>query len=313
MTTSSTPTNPVTLTDSWENRINAAATFLGVPTKEVLQALKELGVEEEPAGMEMLSDESITPFGDLMKVFGDARNVPIAKVRLAAKYLRGPKDSPKTESLDPELVELKKKYGLKLRMQDADPADLLQYYHPDKPSHPVTRALKKRFGTQAIIAFKPDSKVVDVEATADYIEDIEQGYPEQDTVESGGVLVRLYAVGQVPNQMVDEDPLFPGQPLKRERSVVNRVNWNGINEETRKFCRIIVDNDEIDVNNKIEVRQFMKLVAKGIQEMAKIYEEAYLEYRELKQKDELPKLHLSLEEVNGNGNNNPFGIKNRQY
>jgi hypothetical protein len=94
---------------------------------------------------------------------------------------------------------------------------------------------------------------------------------------------------------------------------VNRFNWSNIDEETRKFCRVIVDNDEIDVGNKIEVRQFMKLVAKGIKEMAKVYDEAYLEYRELKQKDELPKLHLSLEEVNGNGNNNPFGIKNRQY
>jgi len=312
--TTSTQTNPATATpDSWESRIETAATFLGITPEEVVESLLELGVEKEPAGLEMLSDDSISPFGDLMKVFGDVREIPIAKVRLAAKYLRGPKDSAKTDTLDPELVELKKKYGFKLKMQDVDPAELLTHYHPERPSHPVTQALKKRFGRQNVIIFKPDSKTVDVDETANYMADLEQGYPEQDTVESDGVLVRVYPVGQVPNQMVDEDPLFPGQPLKRERSIINRVNWNNIDEETRKFCRIVVDNDEIDVNNKLEVRQFMRLVSKGIKELASTYPEVDLEYRELKQKDELPKLHLSLEEINGNGTNNPFAIKNRQH
>jgi len=314
----STQTNPATSTPStegltWEARIRDASVFLGLSIEEVTEALKELGVEKLPAGLEMLSDESITPFGDLMRVFGDARNIPIAKVRLSAKYLRGPKDSAKTDTLDPELVELKKKYGFKLKMQDVDPAELLPHYHPERPNHPVTQALRKRFGNQNVIIFKPDSKTVDVDETANYMADLEQGYPEQETVESDGVLVRIYPVGQVPNQLVDEDPLFPGQPLKRERSVMNRVNWNNIDEETRKFCRLVVENEEIDVDNKLEVRQFMKLVAKGIKELAITYPEVDLEYRESKQKDELPKLHLSLEEVNGNGKNNPFGIKNRQH
>jgi len=300
--------------DSWEFRIRTAATFLGIEPEDVVKALKELGVEQEPAGLEMLSDDSISPFGDLMKVFGDARQIPIAKVRLAAKYLRGPKESPKTDTLDPELVELKKKYGIKLKMKDADPADLLQHYHPDKPNHPVTQALKARFGTsQAVIVFNPESKIVDIDETANYMSDLEQGFPEQNTVESDGVLVRLYPIGKIPNQMIDEDPLFPGQPLKRERSIVNRVNWTNIDEETRKFCRLVVDNEEIDADNKIEVRQFMKIVAKGLKELADVYPEVDLEYRELKQKCELPRLHLSLEEINGNSKQNPFDIRNRQY
>ena len=40
--------NPETSTpDSWESRITSAATFMGIKEEEVLQALKELGVEKE--------------------------------------------------------------------------------------------------------------------------------------------------------------------------------------------------------------------------------------------------------------------------
>jgi len=35
--------------------------------------------------------------------------------------------------------------------------------------------------------------------------------------------------------MVDEDPLFPGQPLRNEYSVVNNRNWSKVGRETRNF------------------------------------------------------------------------------
>jgi len=307
-------TNPETSTsDSWESRIQSAATFMGLSTKEVEVGLKELGVEKNLSGLEFLSDEEVTPFGDIRKIFGDDKKIPLAKVRMAMKYLRGPKDSNKTDTLDPEMIELKNKYGIKIKMENVDPAELLEYYHPERPNHPVSTALKKRFGNKPIIVFKPDSKKVDVDETANYISDLEQGFPEQETVEVDGVLVRVYPVGQIPNKMVDEDPLFPGRPLKRERSIVNRANWNNIDEETRKFCRIVVEMEEIDTDDKFAIREILKLASKGISELRKVYPDSDLEYRERKQKDDLPKLHLSLQEVNGNSNNNPFGIANRQY
>jgi hypothetical protein len=320
--------NPTTSTpDTWENRIRSAATFMGLAMETVERGLKELGVEREPAGMEMLSDESITPFGDLRAIFCDNTlygKVPIAKVRLAMKYLRGPKDSQKTDSIDPELVALKTKYGIRMKMEDVDPSELLEHYHPEQPNHLITTVLKKRFGDKKIIVFKPDSKVVDIEVTANYIADLEQGFPEQDTIESDGVLVRIYPVGQVPNQMIEEDPLFEGKPLKRGRSIVNRVNWEGINKPTRQFCRIITDRDDIDVNDRFQVQELMKLASKHqvsvkgdvkteevSNELRKAYPEADLEYRELAQKNELPKLTLTMESTNGR-KQDPFGV-NRKF
>jgi hypothetical protein len=317
----SSQSNPVTsTTDTWENRIQAAATFMGTSIATVEKGLKTLGVEKEPAGMEMLSDESITPFGDIRAIFCDNElygKIPIAKVRLAMKYLRGPKNSQKTDSIDPELVALKTKYGIRMKIEDVEPSELLEHYHPEQPNHPITTAMRKKFGDKKVIVFKPDSKVVDIEATSNYIADLEQGFPEQETIESDGVLVRIYSIGQVPNQMVEEDPLFEGKPLKRGRSIVNRVNWTDIGMPVRQFCRIVVNRGDIDVNDRLQVQELVKMaqhpcIHPGM-ELKKFYPEADLEYRELKLKNELPKLTLTMEETNGK-KQNPFGINsNRNF
>ena len=55
----------------------------------------------------MLSDEEVTPFGDLRREFCENSDVKIAKLRMAIKYLRGPKDSEKASNLDPEDLMLK--------------------------------------------------------------------------------------------------------------------------------------------------------------------------------------------------------------
>ena len=194
-TKDNTNTNPDTSTpDTWESRIDAAATYMGISTKEVLQALVELGVEQEPAGMEMLSDEGITPFGDIRKIFCDTRNIPIAKCRMAMKYLRGPKDSAKTDTISPEVVKMQTKYGVKPKLDDISTESLLEDYDPKRSDHPITIILKKRFGDEAVIVFKPDSTEVDIEATANYIADIEQGLSPEGHAESEEELLGVYKI-----------------------------------------------------------------------------------------------------------------------
>ena len=308
------PTSQTSTSDTWENRLQSAATFMGIPSKKVEEGLKQLGVEKEPAGMEMLSDESVTPFGDIRAIFCDNAlfgSIPLAKVRMAMKYLRGPKESLKTDSIDPELMALKVKYGLRFKAEDVNPTELLEHYHPEQPNHIITTTLKKKFGDKNIIVFKPDSKVIDIEATSNYIADLEQGFPEQETVESDGMLVRLYAVGQVPNQMIEEDPLFEGSPLKRGRSIVNRVNWTDIGMPVRQFCRIIAQRDDFNVDDRLHVQELLRLAQEGTIALRKAYPDADLEYREMAQKNELPKLMLTMESANGK-KQNPFNVGNNR-
>lgn len=304
-------------TDTWENRIQNAAVFMGLSTQVVEEGLKTLGVEKDQSGLEMLSDESITPFGDIRSVFCDNTKIPIAKVRMAMKYLRGPNGSNKTDTIDPELVALKNKYGIKMRLEDVDISELLQFYHPDKTNH-ISIALKKKYGDKPIIVFKPESNIIDIEATANYSADLEQGFPEQDSVEVDGCLVRIYPIGKMPNQTIEEDPLFEGRPLKRGRSMVNRINWSDIGYPIRQFCRIIVERGDIDVNDRFQVKELLQfatvlnLQKSKATELRKVYPEADLEYRERSQKDCLPRLLMQIDDIKER-KQNPFGINNRIY
>ena len=305
--------NPQTsIPDSWENRINAAATFMGIKKEEVLQALSELGVEEEPAGMEMLSDEDITPFGDIRKAFCDTRNIPIAKVRMAMKYLRGSKDSAKTDTISPEIIKMKEKYGVKLKLEHIPTDQLLEDYDPKHLDNPITIVLRKRYEDKAVIVFKPDSTEVDVEATANYIADIEQGFQEEEAVESQGELVRLCKVGEVPSQVIEEDPMFEGSPLKRGRSLVNRANWSNVPIEDRQFIRILVENEEIDPNDRKDIKDILGMCKTGLQELKDEFPNTALTFRERKLTQSLPNLVMTMEQAESSKSNNPFGIK-RNY
>jgi hypothetical protein len=308
-TPTQTPT-PSTL-DSWENRILNASTFLGLSIDETIEGLKKLGVEKEPAGMEMLSDEEIVPFGDLRKVYCDDLDIPIAKVRMAMKYLRGSKESKKTDSIDPTMVKMKEKYGVKLKLEHVPTWQLLEDYDPTKKDHPITLVLLNRYNDEKVIIFRPDTTEVDVEATADYITDLDQGFPQEAMVQSQGEFVCPMAVGDVPDQVIEEDPLFPNSPLKRGRSIVNRSNWANISIECRQFARIAVETDEIDPHDKRDVKDVMKLV-NCVAELDKLKEEyprASVIYRERKKLNSLPNLAMTMKQSNDAQVQNPFGVK----
>lgn len=299
------------LPTSWEERIEAAAKILGVEPTEVERILSEYGVKKEPCGLEMLSDENITPFGDLRKEFCEKNKFSVPLLRMAMKFLRGPKDSSTTDSIDIDLMELKKKYGVETKLNDLSVEQLLPFYDPKK-NNVVATILTKRYGNQRIIAFRPDSTIVALEETLNYICDLETGYGAVDAIEVDGELVCPLPVGQYPNQQVDEDPLYPGQPLKRDRSMTNRATWQDVDKVERQFFRILVLRGDIKANDRINLNA---IIGKKINELKVIFPEAYLEYKELKRKDELPKLMMDIKEATTKRIQNPFETKtgNRTY
>jgi len=189
--------------DSWENRIEQFSKIVGLPVEEVEAAMAEQPFEltkDSPYVLEMFSDEEVMPFGDFRKMFSDERGVSLPKLRLGIKYLRGPKDKRKeaTTTVDPDLVDLQTKYGIKASFDDLGPEELVPYYNPNKNNR-VTKALQKIFGDKAVIAFKPGTKQVAQEETINYITDLNDNLPEEESIEVEGELVRLYPVGKVPH------------------------------------------------------------------------------------------------------------------
>ena len=258
--------------------------------------------------VEDLDDDDVFKFGDFREIY-KAQPVPV--LRKVFKALRGGKSTDKqtpSEGTDPRIQELRA-LGLKVRLEDADPAILLKFYLPDKPADPISTALKKRFGSKPVIAFKDDGTVALTE-TLQYLADLEQSYPEQETITVDGKLAKLWPIGAKPDTMVEEDPLFPGQPLRNGYSLVNHRNWTKVSMENRQMCRIILERGEIDPDNKEAVLRFLER-AETKDGLNAAYPEAELEFREKKKKDELPKLKVQLG-ATGTKPNNPFGVR-RQY
>ena len=306
------PTNQTT-TDSWESRVQQASIYLGKTPEEVEDILEEFGINKnDSTALEMLANETITPFGDLRSLFCEQHGIAVPKLRMAMPYLRGPKESKASAASDPVIMQLKAKFGIDASIDDLDFENLLPYYDPSKPANKVTQILKEKYGDQKIIAFKPDSKEIAREETVNYVTDLENGYEEEEYIEVEGTPVRLYAIGIVPHQKVDEDPMFPGYALKRDRSTMNKVNWKPIDKKTRQFCRIIVEEEYVNPRDRIGTRAFMELVLKGFDHLKVAFPEAYLKYQDRDAEENLPRLKISL--VDTPKSQNPFGISgNRKW
>jgi len=289
--------------NAYTERLAAAAKALALTPEEFTKLFdNRIGLDS----VADLDNDEVFKFGDFLKKFEDH---PVGRVRKAFAALKGGKvQSQESTSNDPRIQELRA-LGLKVRIEDADPAVLLKFYLPDKPADPITSALKKRFGNKPVVAFKDDGTVALTE-TLQYIADLEQNYPERETITVEGKLSRLWPIGVRPMSMVDEDPLFPGQPLRNGYSVVNNRNWTKVSQENRQLCRIIVDRGEIDPNNKEAVLRLLER-AETKDGLASAYEEADLEFRERQKQDTLPKLKVELG-ASATKLNNPFGVR-RQY
>lgn len=299
--------------DSWESRIEQFAKIVGLSIEEVETAFAAKPFElkkDTPYVMEMFSDETIIPFGDLRNMFCEKRDVSMPKLRLGLKYLRGPKEKREvaTTTIDPDMMDLQTKYGIKTRFDDLGAEELIPNYNPTKQNR-ITKALQKMFNDKPVIAFKPDSKTIAVEETVNYISDLNDGLPEEDAIEVDGELVRLYAIGKIPHETIEEDPLFAGHPLKRGRSILNRFDWSDFNKSERQFVRLLVDEGAIDPEDRMQIRAIMSDIrSEGTKSLKGVFPEVYMLFKELMKTEELPKLQMSLEEATTTRTNNPFGI-----
>ena len=300
---------------SLDERIQKSAQILGKPAEQVEQELTSILGPKSADWQGLVESEEYVKFGDLMGAFHDnsKQPSPIALVRKAATILRGGKgEAGAAEATDnPRMSELKKLFGINPTLKTVDPSDLFRAYMADKPNDPVTVELKRRYGDKPVVAFRPGTKEVAVEETIAYVTDLAQGLPEQTSVYVDGDLTRLYAVGRSPAEMIDEDPLFPGQPLIRGRSTANSINWTEVPLEARQLISIAAVRGEADINNRLNMIELVKKAREGgFKAVKELFPEAALEFNDRKEEGTLPKLKIR---VNGGKGNHPFLGRNRTW
>jgi len=290
-------------TSTWADRINAAAEVLHVAPEILTDKLRTMGILQD-TGLAMLDDEEVFKFGDLRAAWPE---MPIAPLRMAMKFLRPAKPEQCDTAPQDERARRLQALGVKAKLEDADTGVLLNEYLPDKPNDSVANALRKRFGTKPIIAYKDDGSVA-VPESMDYAAGLEQGYPPADSIMVGGKLAKLWPVGAKPLVMVEEDPLFQSTALRNGISTVNFRNWSKISLRCRQLCRVILMRGDINPDNK---EATLRLLERAVDYNALVdaYPEADLALRELEARNEAPKLMIPLGE--SPKQQFPFGVPRR--
>lgn len=170
--------------------------------------------------------------------------------------------------------------------QRMNPLYLLQAYNPNDPTSPVTKRLKDLSRGQKFIVFGAGGEVNAAESYA-ILKEIMKGFDGKDSVEIDGKFYRCYVVGDTIGELVDEDPLFQGQPLRPD-GTSDRIgrSWAGVSQYVRQLLYVAANltrelavttdkaNDILDVAKDSDADvKFRQRYRKAALQLAELIEE----------------------------------------
>ncbi len=229
---------------------------------------------------------------------------PIKPVGLAkdiARIFRGKEDSTTTHEARP--VSAKKADKMTLR-------ELVEAYDPEESENPVGKRLKEISRGEKFIVFA-SGRTLDVDSTSKLLQEVKGGYEGRDTLDVGGEVKEVHRVGDLPDNFVEENPLYRNRPLRPDGTCdqTNR-SWNGVPMNVRQLIRVAVDNGSLKDISFERVHDIMDLAmnADAFNKFAKRYPAAAVEFKKLADVGRLPALKLVLKKENkGAGRSNrPF-------
>lgn len=173
--------------------------------------------------------------------------------------------------------------------------ELLEHYDP-KEDNKVSSRLKELSKSQPCIVFHTDGRV-NVDASEKIISEIRNNEPARHVWLEGDTPRKIYPVGQRPNEMVDENPLFAGQRLRSDQTCGNtNFSWEGVSLQVRQLLWI-ARHKTAELNPK-SIDDFFNLItsAKDENAFAKFgarYQKAALMFDEMQHNGHLPSLRIA--------------------
>ncbi len=225
-------------------------------------------------------------YEDILACMPDAKVKPIVLAKDIAKIFRGREDTAKNE---PRPVSAKKAEKMTLR-------ELVEAYDPEESENPVGKRLKDISRGEKFIVFAT-GRTLDVDTTLKLLEEVKQGYEGRENIEVNGDIKEVHSVGALPDNFVDENPLYRGRPLRPDGTCdqTNR-SWNGVTMRVRQFIRVAMDTGDLKDISFERVHDIMDKVMEGdaFPKLAKRYPGAAVEFKKLESVGKLPTLKLVL-------------------
>lgn len=227
-------------------------------------------------------------YEDILKALPSFEGIqPVALAKDIAKVWR---DSVKSGELSPQRPVSSKKAD-KMTLEE-----LVAAFDPEEPTNAVGERLQKMSRGKPFLVYST-GRQVDVERSIVLLKELKGGYEARTHFEGK----KVYAVGNIPDNYANENPLYPGRPLRPDDSCdqLNR-SWAGVPKIVRQFVRFALDyEDGIEPSGPggrdrawdvIDTA----LLPDAIQRFRSKYPEIAIEFDEAERKGELPNLLIPL-------------------
>jgi hypothetical protein len=225
---------------------------------------------------------------------------PVALAKDIAKIFRGKEEVANTSQGRPISAKKADKMSLK---------ELVENYDPEEAENPVGKRLKEISRGQKFIVYS-SGRTVDVDTTFKLLDEVKKGFPERDSIEINGEIMEVHPVGALPDNFVDENPLYRDRPLRPDGTCdqTNR-SWNGVPTRVRQLIRVAMDIGDLKNLSIERVHDIMDMVVEGnaFEKFSKRYQDAAVEFKKREGVGNLPTLKLVLKVEKGAGRaNRPF-------
>lgn len=194
---------------------------------------------------------------------------------------------------------------------------LIGVYDPRDRKSNVSQILAERTDDKPFIVFEADGSV-NVEVSAKLANEIADGHEPRDKVFTrDGKPVRVYSVGERPDQLADQNPLF--EEALRPDATCSQTgrSWESVPHEVRQIIYLAkTDTGEIVLSTSKDAHDVLDLVAFGDDKLVKVrqrYPEASMRLDELRAQSNEPSLKRKLASSEKPSNNDPFYSGHRAY
>lgn len=192
--------------------------------------------------------------------------------------------------------------------------ELIERYNPKDVKNPVGKRLKDLSDGKKCVVFDSNNKVI-VDETLKLLEDVIDGMPELSTAFVNSRPLPLYSIGERPDFYVEENPIYPGRPLRsNETCDQTGRSWQGVSIDIRQLLYMAIDTEELGIEAVSDAHDILdKVLSKdaSLDSFRARYPEASKELDEKSKIGQLPRLKIKVGEQSITGNN-PFG-KNTRY
>lgn len=152
---------------------------------------------------------------------------------------------------------------------------LVENFDPEEPDNAVGKRLASIAKGRPFIVYK-EGRTVHVDATFAQIAALKQGHPPMDVAMVEGLPVRVYCLGELPENKAEENPLYPGRPLRPDGTCDQTLrSYNGVPKEVRQLlkfaCLTGARKGGLDINNVGDANNWID-VAVGTEPMKKLRE-----------------------------------------